>query len=191
MIKCIKNDGFAQVKGNEDKIIKELLNNKYYDEWEVSKTEKYVTFELSHGDEYINFDNHYETYFKIEDTGEILVSMYMPPTNNTDEVYSAILFLPNPEHKSIEMIMNAPNFIRLDMDHEKYGVTAKLTLKEKTCMLFPGDVLLFNQAKELTHVLQNPTISILNNNGFYEVDSNEIHKKYKYISYNKRNINDI
>lgn len=31
MIKCIKNDGFAQVKGNEDKIIKELLNNKYYD----------------------------------------------------------------------------------------------------------------------------------------------------------------
>ena len=182
MIKCIKNDGFAQVKGNEDKIIKELLNNKYYDEWEVSKTEKYVTFELFHGDEYINFDNHYETYFKIEDTGEILVSMYMPPTNNTDEVYSAILFFPNPEHKSIEMIMNAPNFIRLDMDHEKNGVTAKLTLKEKTCMLFPGDVLLFNQAKELTHVLQNPTISILNNNGFYEVDSNEIHKKYKYMS---------
>ena len=87
MIKCIKNDGFAQVKGNEDKIIKELLNNKYYDEWEVSKTEKYVTFELFHGDEYINFDNHYETYFKIEDTGEILVSMYMTPTNNTDEVY--------------------------------------------------------------------------------------------------------
>lgn len=182
MIKCIKNDGFAQVKGNEDKIIKELLNNKYYDEWEVSKTEKYVTFELFHGDEYINFDNHYETYFKIKDTGEILVSMYMPPTNNTDEVYSAILFLPNPEHKSIEMIMNAPNFIRLDMDHEKYGVTTKLTLQEKTCMLFPGDVLLFNQAKELTHVLQNPTISILNNNGFYEVDSNEIYRKYKYMS---------
>lgn len=191
MIKCIKNNGFAQIRGNEDKIIKELLNNEYYDEWEVSKTEKYITFELFHGDEYINFDNHYETYFKIEDTGEILVSMYMPPTNNTDEVYSAILFLPNPEHKSIEMIMNAPNFIRLDMDHEKYGVTTKLTLKEKTCMLFPGDVLLFNQAKELTHVLQNPTISTLNNNGFYEVDSNEIHKKYKYISYNKRNINDI
>ena len=70
MIKCIKNNGFAQIRGNEDKIIKELLNNEYYDEWEVSKTEKYVTFELFHGDEYINFDNHHETYFKIEDTGE-------------------------------------------------------------------------------------------------------------------------
>lgn len=99
MIKCIKNNGFAQIKGNEDKIIKELLNNEYYDEWEVSKTEKYVTFELFHGDEYINFDNHHETYFKN--------------------------------------------------------------------MLRPEDILLFNEAKELTHVLQNPTLQTLLHNGFH------------------------
>ena len=103
----------------------------------------------------------------------------MSPTN---EVYYATIFSPKSESESMDMIMNASNFIQLDMDHEKYEVVTKLTLKEKTCMLFPGDVLLFNQAKELTHVLQNPTVSILNNNGFYEVDSNEICRKYKYMS---------
>ena len=152
MIKCIKNNGFAQIRGNEDKIIKELLNNEYYDEWKVSKTKKYVTFELFHGDEYINFDNHHETYFKIEDTGEILVSMYMPPTNNT---YYATIFSPKPESESMGMIMNAPNFIRLDINYDKYGVFSKLTLEGQTYMLHPGDILLFNEAKELTHVLQN------------------------------------
>lgn len=164
MIKCIKNNGFAQIRGNEDKIIKELLNNEYYDEWEVSKTEKYVTFELFHGDEYINFDNHHETYFKIEDTGEISVSMYMPPTNNT---YYATTFSPKPESESMGMIMNAPNFIRLDTNYDKYGVFSKLTLTGKTYMLRPEDILLFNEAKELTHVLQNPTLQTLLHNGFH------------------------
>lgn len=188
MIKCIKNDGFAQVKGNEDKIVKALLNNEYYDEWGVHTTGEYISFDLRRKHEGITFDNYPDIYFKIKDTGEISTLMNMSPSN---EVYCATTFFPNSKNESMDMIMNAPNFIRLDMDHEKYGVTTKLTLKEKTCMLFPGDVLLFNQAKELTHVLPNPTISVLNNNGFYEVDSNEIHKKYKYISYNKRNINDI
>lgn len=164
MIKCIKNNGFAQIRGNEDKIIKELLNNEYYDEWEVSKTKKNVTFELFHGDEYINFDNHHETYFKIEDTGEILVSMYMAPTNNT---YYATIFSPKPESESMGMIMNAPNFIRLDTNYDKYGVFSKLTLEGKTYMLRPEDILLFNEAKELTHVLQNPTLQTLLYNGFH------------------------
>lgn len=171
MIKCIKNDGFAQVKGNEDKIIKALLNNEYYDEWEVSKTEKYVTFELFHRDEYINFDNHYETYFKIEDTGEILVSTYMPPINNT---YYATIFSPKPESESMGMIMNAPNFIRLDTNYDKYGVFSKLTLTGKTYMLRPEDILLFNEAKEFTHVLQNPTLQTLLHNGFHGGGSNDI-----------------
>lgn len=171
MIKCIKNNGFTQVRGNEDKIIKALLNNKYYDEWEVSKTEKYVTFELFHGDEYINFDNHYETYFKIEDTGEILVSMYMSPAN---EVYYAIIFSPEPETESTQMIINAPNFIQLDINEKEYGIAAKLTLKEKSYMLAPGDILLFNQKNELTDILQDPTQTILIHNGFYRVDANKI-----------------
>lgn len=175
MIKCIKNDGFAQIRGNEDKIIKELLNNEYYDEWEVSKTEKYVTFELFHGDEYINFDNHYETYFKIEDTGEILVSTYMPPTNNT---YYATIFSPKPESESMGMIMNAPNFIRLDTNYDKYGVFSKLTLRGKTYMLRPEDILLFNEAKELTHILQNPTLQTLLHNGFHGGGSNDIWRIY-------------
>ena len=69
-----------------------------------------------------------------------------------DEVYSAILFFPNPEHKSIEMIMDAPNFINLDIN-QKYGGGGILTLKEKMYMLFTGDILLFNQEKELVHIV--------------------------------------
>lgn len=69
-----------------------------------------------------------------------------------DEVYSAILFFPNPEHKSIEMIMNSPNFINLDIN-QKYGGGGVLTLKEKMHMLFPGDILLFNQKKELVRIV--------------------------------------
>ena len=69
-----------------------------------------------------------------------------------DEVYSAILFFPNPEHKSIKMIMNAPNFINLNIN-EKSILGAILTLKEEKYMLSPGDILLFNQKKELMHII--------------------------------------
>ena len=65
-----------------------------------------------------------------------------------DEVYSAILFFPNSEHKSIEMIMNAPNFINLNIN-QKYGGGGVLTLKEEMHMLYPGDILLFNHKKHL------------------------------------------
>ena len=171
MIKCIKNDGFAQVKGNEDKIIEALLNNDYYDEWEVCKDEKYISFDLCRKHEGICFNNYPDIYFKIEDTGEISTLMYMAPTNNT---YYATTFSPKPESESMGMIINAPNFIRLDTNHDKYGVFTKLTLRGKTYMLRPGDVLVFNEAKELTHVLQNPTLQTLINNGFCGVDSNEI-----------------
>ena len=58
MIKCIKNDGLAQVKGNEDKIIKALLNNKYYDKWEVSEAENCITFDLYRDNKGLCFDNH-------------------------------------------------------------------------------------------------------------------------------------
>lgn len=171
MIKCIKNDGFTQVKGNEDKIIEALLNNNYYDEWEVYKDEKYIGFELCHEDEEISFDNHPSTCFKIKDTGEIatLLDVY-----DSGKVYYATTFSPKPESESMDMIMNAPNFIRLDTNYDKYGVYSKLTLRGKTYMLCPEDILLFNKAKELTHVLQNPTLQTLIYNGFYGVDSNEI-----------------
>ena len=69
-----------------------------------------------------------------------------------DEVYSAILFFPNPEHKSIKMIMNAPNFINLNIN-EKSILGAILTLKEEKYALYPGDILLFNQKKELMHII--------------------------------------
>lgn len=170
MIKCIKNNGFAQVKGNEDKIIKALLNNNYYDEWEVYKDEKYITFDLCRKNKGICFSNCPDVYFKTEDTGEISTSMYVAPTNNT---YYATTFSPKPESESMGMIMNAPNFIRLDTGYDKYGVFSKLTLKGKTCMLRPEDILLFNEAKELTHVLQNPTLQTLIHNGFYGGDSND------------------
>lgn len=53
-----------------------------------------------------------------------------------DEVYSAILFFPNPEHKSIEMIMDAPNFINLDIN-QKYGGGAYSPSKRKCICYFP------------------------------------------------------
>lgn len=164
MIKCIKNDGLARVKGNEDKIIKALLNNEYYDEWEVSRNENYISFDLYRNDENICFDNHPDTWFEIKDTGKIFISIYMAPTNNT---YYATIFSPKPESESMGMIMNAPNFIRLDTNYDKYGVFSKLTLRGKTYMLRPEDILLFNEAKELTHVLQNPTLQTLLHNGFH------------------------
>lgn len=171
MIKCIKNDGLAQVKGNEDKIIKALLNNEYYDEWEVSQDGNYITFDLCRKNKGICFDNHPSIWFEVKDTGEILVSMHMAPTNNT---YYATTFSPKPESESMGMIMNAPNFIRLDTNYDKYGVFSKLTLRGKTYMLRPEDILLFNEAKELIHVLQNPTLQTLIYNGFHGVNSNEI-----------------
>lgn len=170
MIKCIKNNGLAQVKGNEDKIIKALLNNEYYDEWEVSQDENYITFDLYRKNKGICFDNHPDTWFEIKDTGEVSTFMYMAPTN---EVYYATTFSPDPESESMEMITNDPNFIQLDTNEEEYGIAAKLTLKEKSYMLAPGDILLFNQEKELTHVLQNPTLQTLVHNGFYGGDSND------------------
>lgn len=74
-----------------------------------------------------------------------------------DEIYSAILFFPNPEHKSIEMIMNAPNFTNLNIK-EKSRLGAILTLKEEMYMLYPGDILLFNQNKELMHIVPKRVI---------------------------------
>lgn len=78
-----------------------------------------------------------------------------------DEVYFAILFFPNPEHKSIEMIMNAPNCINLNINKQSI-LGAILTLKEEMYMLYPGDILLFNQKKELMHIVPRRVI--------YEVD---------------------
>ncbi len=183
MIKCIKKDGFIQVKGNEDKIIEALLNNDYYDEWKVNKDKNEdegedITFDLCRKNKGLQFVNHPQVYFKIEDTGKISVSMNMSPTK---EVYYATTFSPKFKSESMEMIMNAPNFIQLETDYKKYGVATKLTLKEKTYMLCPGDILLFNQTKELTHVLENPTLQTLINNGFYGVDSNEKCRKSGYI----------
>lgn len=171
MIKCTKNNGFTQVKGNEDKIIKTLLNDEYYDEWEVSQDGNYINFDLYRKNKGICFDNHPSIYFKIEDTGKILTSMNMAPTK---EVYYAVTFPQDPKSESTDMIINAPNFIKLDTNEKEYGNAAKLTLKEKSYMLVPGDILLFNQEKELTHVLQNPTLQTLIHNGFYRVDLNEI-----------------
>ena len=54
-----------------------------------------------------------------------------------------------------------------DTNYDKYGVFSKLTLKGKTYMLRPEDILLFNETKELTHVLQNPTLQTLLYNGFH------------------------
>ena len=65
-----------------------------------------------------------------------------------DEVYSAILFFPNPEHKSIKMIMNAPNFI-----NQKYGGGGVLTLKEKMHMLFPGDIYYYSTKRKNLYTL--------------------------------------
>ena len=78
-----------------------------------------------------------------------------------DEVYSAILFFPNPEHKSIEMIMNASNFINLNIN-KKSRLGAILTLKEEKYMLYPGDILLFNQKKELMHIVPKRIIYEVN-----------------------------
>ena len=70
-----------------------------------------------------------------------------------NEVYYAIMFFPELENKSIEMLKNAPNFVKLDMEWAS-GFTAKLTVKgEKTFLLHPGDTLLFNQENEFSHVL--------------------------------------
>lgn len=171
MIKCIKNDGFTQVKGNEDKIIEAVLNNDYYDEWEVHKDEKYITFELCYKGEEISFDNDHRTYFKIKDTGEISTLMNVAPTIG---VYYATTFFPESENESIDMIRNASNFIQLNINHEGYGFVSKLTLRGKTYTLHPGDILLFNQTNELVHVLQDPTLQTLIHNGFYRVDLNEI-----------------
>lgn len=171
MIKYIKNNGFAQVRGNEDKIIKALLNNEYYDEWEVSQDENYINFDLCRKNKGICFDNHPDTWFEIKDTGEVSVSMYMAPTN---EVYYATTFSPEPETESTQMIINAPNFIQLDINEKEYGVAVKLTLREKSYMLTPGDILLFNQENELTDILQDPTQITLIHNGFYRVDANKI-----------------
>lgn len=170
MIKCIKNNGFARVRGNEDKIIKALLNNEYYDEWQVSQDENYITFDLCRKNEGICFDNHPDIWFEIKDTGEVSTLMYMAPTN---EVYYATTFSPEPESESMGMITNDPNFIQLDTNYDKYGAYSKLTLRGKTCILRSGDILLFNEAKEFTHVLQNPTLQTLIYNGFYGGDSND------------------
>lgn len=70
-----------------------------------------------------------------------------------NEVYYAVIFFPELESKSIEMLKNAPNFVELDMEWAS-GFTAKLTVKgEKMFLLRPGDTLLFNQEKEFSHVL--------------------------------------
>ena len=46
MIKCIKNDGFVQVKGNEDKIVKALLNNEYYDKCASKITDSSLIYQM-------------------------------------------------------------------------------------------------------------------------------------------------
>lgn len=185
MMKCIKEDGFTQVKGNEDKIIEALLNNDYYDEWKVHKGEdeweihkgedkdkkEDIFFDLCRKNKGLRFVNYPQVYFKIEDTGEILVSMNMAPIT---EVYYATTFFPEPENESIDMIRNASNFIQLNINHKRGEVISKLTLRGKTYTLQPGDILLFNQTNELAHVLQDSTLQTLIHNGFYRVDLNEI-----------------
>lgn len=171
MIKCIKNNGLARVKGNEDKIIKALLNNEYYDEWEVYRNENYISFDLYRNDENICFDNHPDTWFEIKDTGKIFISIYMAPTK---EIYYATTFSPELKSESMEMIANDPHFVKLDENNKKYELTLKFIPKEKTYMLSPGDILLFNQEKELSDILQNPTLQTLIHNGFYRVDLNDI-----------------
>lgn len=69
-----------------------------------------------------------------------------------NEVYYAIMFFPELENKSIEMLKNAPNFVELDM--EWHGIDSKLTIEgDKIFLLMPGDTLLFNQENEFSHVL--------------------------------------
>lgn len=69
-----------------------------------------------------------------------------------NEVYYAVMFFPELENKSIEMLKNAPNFVELDM--EWHGIGSKLTIEgDKMFLLMPGDTILFNQEKEFSHVL--------------------------------------
>lgn len=69
-----------------------------------------------------------------------------------NEVYYAVIFFPELEDKSVEMLKNAPNFVELNM--EWHGIGSKLTIQEdKMFLLMPGDTLLFNQEKEFSHVL--------------------------------------
>lgn len=71
-----------------------------------------------------------------------------------NEVYYAIMFFPELENKSIEMLKNAPNFVELDM--EWHGIGSKLTIEgDKIFLLMPGDTLLFNQKNEFSHVLHS------------------------------------
>ena len=71
-----------------------------------------------------------------------------------NEVYYAVMFFPELENKSIEMLKNAPNFVELDM--EWHGIGSKLTIEgDKIFLLMPGDTLLFNQKNEYYHVLHS------------------------------------
>lgn len=75
-----------------------------------------------------------------------------------NEVYYAVIFFPDPEDKSIEMLTNAPNFVELNMEWAS-GISSKLTIKgEKIFLLRPGDTLFFNQKREFSHVLYNSRI---------------------------------
>lgn len=70
-----------------------------------------------------------------------------------NNVYYAVVFSPEPEDKSVEMIENAPNFVELKMNWAS-GIGAKLTIKGgEMFLLFPGDTLFFNQQKEFSYVL--------------------------------------
>ena len=69
-------------------------------------------------------------------------------------VYFAVMFFPELENKSIEMLKNASNFVELDM--EWHGIGSKLTIEgDKIFLLMPGDTLLFNQKNEFSHVLHS------------------------------------
>lgn len=75
-----------------------------------------------------------------------------------NEVYYAVVFSPDLEDKSVEMLKNAPNFVELDMEWSS-GFTAKLTIEgEEIFLLRPGDILFFNPKKEFSHVLHDSRI---------------------------------
>ena len=75
-----------------------------------------------------------------------------------NRVYCAIMFFPDSEDKSIEMLTNAPNVVELDM--EWISGRSKLTIKGgEIFLLHLGDILFFNPKKEFSHVLYNPRIA--------------------------------
>lgn len=137
-------------------IIAKLMESKYYDESEVTfkNDDVYFTITNEYGDEE-NFKNFKDTYFRIEENGEVIFKHNNPDLLEyiavifdickIDSVYAHWLLLA-PNIKSIRRLQTNPITWELQLHNSYFANNQVLTMSS-------GDILIFNRKSRKIHTV--------------------------------------